>query len=128
MRILEVLESIGYEIELREGKIKLSFQGEGQPDKEKVVPLLQEIRNQKSELVEFLKRQRSENNHRPEATCHHCPASSFWESPSGERLHCFSYALFPPVTGGKPTLCEEAIKNCEHKDNTELLRKKYYRH
>ena len=60
--------------------------------------------------------------------CESCSASSMWESPSGEKLHCFSYALFPPVRGGKPHLCEEAIRDCEHKGNIEMLRTKYHRH
>ncbi|MFH0813443.1 MAG: hypothetical protein V2A69_11490 [Pseudomonadota bacterium] len=57
--------------------------------------------------------------------CERCPAGAWWESPHGKGWHCFSYAYFYPVRGGKPRLCEEAIKDCGHKDNIETLRGRY---
>lgn len=57
--------------------------------------------------------------------CERCPAGAWWESPQGKGWHCFSYAYFYPVRGGKPKLCEEAIKDCGHKDNIETLRGRY---
>ncbi len=55
MKILDNLKSLGYDMEIREGNIRLSYRGEGKPDKEKVVPLLEELKSNKSEAIKILR-------------------------------------------------------------------------
>ena len=56
MKILDNLKSLGYDMEIREGNIRLSYRGEGKPDKEKVVPLLEELKSNKSEAIKELQK------------------------------------------------------------------------
>lgn len=123
MRILTELQSFGYQIQLRGANIHLSFLGEGEPERERVIPLIQKIKEQKSEIVEYLRKREKEKQR--ELPCERCPAGAWWESPQGKGWHCFSYAYFYPVRGGKPKLCEDAIKDCGYRDNIETLRGMY---
>ncbi len=56
MIILDNLKSLGYDVEVKEDNIKLSYRGEGKPDKEKVVPLLEELKSNKSEAIKELQK------------------------------------------------------------------------
>lgn len=56
MIVLDRLKAIGYDMEIREGNIRLSYKGEGKPDKEKVVPLIEELKANKSEAIKELQK------------------------------------------------------------------------
>jgi len=44
MRLLDQIKSLGYSVSYDSGKIKLSYKGEGKPDKTRVLPLLKELK------------------------------------------------------------------------------------
>ncbi len=44
MRLLEQITSLGYDVKINKGNIKLSYIGEGVPDKHRVLPLLEELK------------------------------------------------------------------------------------
>ncbi len=48
------LGALGYSLELIEGRIKLTWKGEGLPDQKKVAPLLDSLKRNKSEVIELL--------------------------------------------------------------------------
>ncbi len=56
MKTLDNLKSLGYDVEVKEDNIKLLYRGEGKPDKEKVVPLLEELKSNKSEAIKELQK------------------------------------------------------------------------
>jgi hypothetical protein len=56
MRLLEHIKSLGYDVKINEGNIKLSYKGEGVPDKNRVRPLLQELKANKCEIIKMLQR------------------------------------------------------------------------
>lgn len=57
MKTLDDLKSLGYDMEIREGNIRLSYRGKGKPDKEKVVPLLKELKSNKGEAIKILQKE-----------------------------------------------------------------------
>jgi hypothetical protein len=58
MMVLDNLKSLGYEVEVKENGIKLSYKGKGAPDKSRVVPLLEELKANKDKVIKKLKRVR----------------------------------------------------------------------
>jgi len=56
MIILDNLKSLGYDMEIREGNIRLSYRGEGKPDREKVIPLIEELKSKKNEAIRELQK------------------------------------------------------------------------
>lgn len=54
MQIIENLKSLGYEVELTGDNLKLTYRGEGQPDKDKIIPLLDTLKKNKGEVIEYL--------------------------------------------------------------------------
>ena len=60
MKVLDNLESLGYEIKVNEGRIKLSNSGESEPNKSKIVPLLEELKANKADVIKELQRGISE--------------------------------------------------------------------
>ena len=57
MKALKELQSLGYQAEIKNGKLSLKYMGEGKPDKETVKPLLEELKQHKREAVTCLKGQ-----------------------------------------------------------------------
>ncbi len=58
MRLLEQIKSLGYEVRIDSGNIKLSYKGEDKPDKGRVLPLLEELKANKDKAIKELKRVR----------------------------------------------------------------------
>ena len=56
MRLLEQIKSIGYDVGINEGNIKLSYRGEDVPDKDRLIPLLKELKANKVEIIKMLQR------------------------------------------------------------------------
>jgi hypothetical protein len=56
MIVVDRLKAIGYDMEIREGNIRLSYRGEGKPDKDKVVPLIEELKANKGEAIKELQK------------------------------------------------------------------------
>lgn len=56
MRVLTELISYGYRVELRGENLKLFYERDGVPDKEKVIPLINELKAKKSAAVGIFKR------------------------------------------------------------------------
>ncbi len=56
MMVLDNLKSLGYDVEVKEDNIKLSYRGEGKPDKEKLVPLIEELKANKGEAIKELQK------------------------------------------------------------------------
>jgi hypothetical protein len=52
MNILDNLKSIGYDVAVNNGNIKLLFIGDGVPDENRVRPLLEELKANKSKIIE----------------------------------------------------------------------------
>ena len=59
MKTLDSLKSLGYDVRINEGNIKLSYKGEGMPDESRVLPLLHELKANKNEIIKVL--QKGEN-------------------------------------------------------------------
>ena len=55
MNLLTRLEESGYQINLQDDDILLSYAGEGEPDPEAVNPLLRELKDRKPEALAFLR-------------------------------------------------------------------------
>ncbi len=64
MKVIETLMSLGYDPILEGDNIRMSYKGVGEPSKDKVIPLLQEIKNHKPEVIVYLQREevKAENN------------------------------------------------------------------
>jgi hypothetical protein len=58
MIVLDNLKSLGYDVEVKEDNIRLSYKGEGKPDKNRVLPLLEELKSKKNEAIKELKQAR----------------------------------------------------------------------
>jgi len=54
IQALKELRELGYSLELVEGRIKLTWEGEGLPDQEKVTPLLESLKRNKTEAIKLL--------------------------------------------------------------------------
>lgn len=54
-RVLSTLKALGYKIELKGENIRLTYTGKGKPDKDKVLPLIEELKAHKEEIVRELK-------------------------------------------------------------------------
>ncbi len=54
IQVITELRALGYSLELVEGRIKLTWEGKGHPDQEKVTPLLDALRRNKAEVMELL--------------------------------------------------------------------------
>ncbi len=56
MMVLDNLKSLGYDVEIKENNIRLSYKGEGRPDKNRVLPLLEELKANKNEPIKELQK------------------------------------------------------------------------
>ncbi len=56
MIVLDNLKSLGYDVEIKENNIRLSYKGEGRPDKNRVLPLLEELKANKNEAIKELQK------------------------------------------------------------------------
>ena len=56
MIVLYNLKSLGYDVEVKENNIRLSYKGEGRPDKNKVLPLLEELKANKNKVIKELQK------------------------------------------------------------------------
>ncbi len=56
MIVVDRLKAIGYDVEVKENNIRLSYKGEGAPDKNRVLPLLEELKAKKNEAVKELQK------------------------------------------------------------------------
>ncbi len=56
MKALDNLKSLGYDVEIKENNIRLSYKGEGRPDKNRVLPLLKELKGKKNEIIKELQK------------------------------------------------------------------------
>ncbi len=56
MMVLDNLKSLGYDVEIKENNIRLSYKGEGRPDKNRVLPLLEELKANKNEAIKELRK------------------------------------------------------------------------
>ncbi len=56
MIVLDNLKSLGYDVEIKENNIRLSYKGEGKPDKNRVLPLLEELKAKKGEAIKELQK------------------------------------------------------------------------
>lgn len=56
MIVLDNLKSLGYDVEVKENNIKLSYRGEGKPDTNRVIPLLEELKACKNDVIKMLQR------------------------------------------------------------------------
>lgn len=54
MQLIEKLKGIGYEVELTGDNLKLSYKGRGQPDKDKITSLLEELKTSKRAVIDYL--------------------------------------------------------------------------
>ncbi len=54
--VLDSLKSLGYDVEIKENNIRLSYKGEGKPDKNSVLPLLEELKIKKNEAIKELQK------------------------------------------------------------------------
>ncbi len=59
MKTLDNLKSLGYDVEFNKGNIKLSYKGEGAPDKNRVLPLIQELKANKSEVIKTFQKDKA---------------------------------------------------------------------
>ncbi len=56
MKTVDDLKSLGYDVKTNKGNIRLSYKGEGVPDENRVLPLLQELKANKSEIIKGLQK------------------------------------------------------------------------
>ncbi len=56
MMVLDSLKSLGYDVEIKENNIRLSYKGEGRPDKNRVLPLLEELKANKDRAIKELQK------------------------------------------------------------------------
>ncbi len=56
MMMIDSLKSLGYDITVKEGNVKLSYMGAGEPDKDKASPLIEELRVRKVEVIKELQK------------------------------------------------------------------------
>ncbi len=56
MIVLDNLKSLGYDVEIKENNIRLSYKGEGRPDKNRVLPLLEELKANKDRAIKELQK------------------------------------------------------------------------
>ncbi len=56
MKLLEQIKSYGYDVRINKGNIKLSYNGGGVPDKSRVVPLFEELKANKDQVIKELQR------------------------------------------------------------------------
>jgi hypothetical protein len=56
MKALEALRALNYEVKVIGNNIKLSYRGEGKPDREKVLPLIRELQANKDRFVRELQK------------------------------------------------------------------------
>lgn len=56
MKLLEQITSMGYDVRINERNIKLTYTGEDVPDKSRMQPLLEELKANKSKIVEELQK------------------------------------------------------------------------
>ncbi len=56
MMVLDSLKSLGYDVEIKENNIRLSYKGEGRPDKNRVLPLLEELKANKERAIKELQK------------------------------------------------------------------------
>ncbi len=56
MIVLDNLKSLGYDVEIKENNIRLSYKGEGKPDKNRVLPFLEELKAKKGEAIKELQK------------------------------------------------------------------------
>ena len=54
MMVLDDLKYLGYEVQVKENNIKLSYKGEGKPDKSKVMPLIERLKVSKNDVIRIL--------------------------------------------------------------------------
>lgn len=56
MRTLDSLKFLGYEVKVKDETIKLSYRGEGKPDKNRILPLIKELEESKDEAIKELQK------------------------------------------------------------------------
>jgi hypothetical protein len=56
MKLLEHITSLGYDVKINKGKIKLSYNGKGKPNKSRIIPLLKELKANKAGIIEELQK------------------------------------------------------------------------
>ena len=56
MKTLDNLKSLGYDVEVKENNIKLLYRGEGKPDKNRVLPLLEELKVNKDKAIKEIQK------------------------------------------------------------------------
>jgi hypothetical protein len=49
--VLEALQELGYEVQVNGDHVRLRWRGDGQPPRERVVPLLEEVKRRKAEVL-----------------------------------------------------------------------------
>ena len=54
MKTLDSLKFLGYNVEVKDENIKLSYRGEGKPDKNRVLQLIKELEGSKNEAIKEL--------------------------------------------------------------------------
>jgi len=86
MRALDQIKSLGYDVIYDADKIKLSYKGEGKPDKSRVVPLLKEINaNRNYAITELV----------------------------GKKCRCGCGAIYYPIAGQQPKCFESGSRDLE---------------
>ncbi|MCP5006983.1 MAG: hypothetical protein GY941_23995 [Planctomycetes bacterium] len=113
MNLLDSFKSLGYEVIVRNGNIKLSFAGKGKPDKGKVLPFLEELKSRKNEAIEELQKSVPLVVEEPENSfCQKC-LSNKWErlcwgtdsvGKKGFSKFCLRCRAYPEIAKSERTL------------------------
>ena len=58
MEAIETLKTLGYEVTIEGNNLRLVYKGTGEPPKDKILPLLDELRANKENAINYLKQKK----------------------------------------------------------------------